>query len=392
MFGGQNLTPAGNQTQYDDMWILSIPSFTWIPVDKKDSGQVPYGRAGHTCNVWDGQMVVVGGYVGNQLSCESPGVYVFNLSTLKWTNQFTSLTGASQKSTSSSGSGSGGSSSSGSSGSASSGSGSGSSSSSSGGTTLNSANEGTTNNPFSQQISQIGNNASSGLEGSYGYQVPAAVISAIGGGPTGGATITAPVQSATAGPLATGHPITYTVTGANGAVTTQTGYASPGNGGGGGGGANIGAIVAGVIAGILLLVTCYFGFCAWVYRRQLQLYKDHVAMAQRAAADPTRAEKEGFVLPGGADTGSESRGTGSVPGSGNGRSAGGYSSSATGSGVAPAGGPVVGGGGGYHPLSTRRSSAGSSTEDLLAGQEPTFWGTRGVLLNPRRSLRVINRD
>ncbi|KAK4942266.1 hypothetical protein LTR28_008712, partial [Elasticomyces elasticus] len=54
----------------------------------------------------------------------------------------------------------------------------------------------------------------------------------------------------------------------------------------------------------------------------------------------------------------------------------------TGSGSTPAG---------YAPIG-RRSSDRSSTEDLLAGQEPTFWGTRGVLLNPRRSLRVINRD
>ena len=35
------------------------------------------------------------------------------------------------------------------------------------------------------------------------------------------------------------------------------------------------------------------------------------------------------------------------------------------------------------------STANSSTEDLMTGQEPSFVG---VLLNPRRSLRVINRD
>jgi len=35
------------------------------------------------------------------------------------------------------------------------------------------------------------------------------------------------------------------------------------------------------------------------------------------------------------------------------------------------------------------SVAGSSTEDLMVGSEPSFVG---VLLNPRRSLRVINRD
>ena len=35
------------------------------------------------------------------------------------------------------------------------------------------------------------------------------------------------------------------------------------------------------------------------------------------------------------------------------------------------------------------STANSSTEDLMTGQEPSFIG---VLLNPRRSLRVVNRD
>lgn len=40
--------------------------------------------------------------------------------------------------------------------------------------------------------------------------------------------------------------------------------------------------------------------------------------------------------------------------------------------------------------SVRRSSEVSDTEeDLLQGREPTFVG---VMLNPRRSLRVINRD
>ena len=33
MFGGQSLLPYGNQTQYNDMWILTLPSFTWIQVN-----------------------------------------------------------------------------------------------------------------------------------------------------------------------------------------------------------------------------------------------------------------------------------------------------------------------------------------------------------------------
>jgi hypothetical protein len=37
-------------------------------------------------------MVMVGGYTGDRmLTCESPGVYVFDMSNLQWVNQFTAL-------------------------------------------------------------------------------------------------------------------------------------------------------------------------------------------------------------------------------------------------------------------------------------------------------------
>jgi hypothetical protein len=58
-------------------------------------------------------------------------------------------------------------------------------------------------------------------------------------------------------------------------------------------------------------------------------------------------------------------------------------------------GPSGAGSSGYTPGTNsqgplgRTSTANSSTDDLLSGQEPTFLG---VMLNPRRSLRVINRD
>ena len=335
MFGGQNLIPAGEQTQYQDMWILSVPSFTWIEVDMSKQS-VPYGRAGHSCNAWDGQMVVVGGYVGQDLSCDSPGIYVFNMSSLEWTTGFKSL---------STGKG--------------------------------------TNNAFSQQLSQKGMDVSSGPEGSYGYAVPQVIFSAVGGGPTGGATITAPIQSATSGPLATGKPQTYTVTAPNGVITTTVGPSSGGAGGSGSQGARTGAIVAGVVAGILAIVAGYFAFCAWIYRRQLSLYKHHVAMTQRAAADPQRAEKLQSIFPvTTSDSGnrthpttasefSSRRAQMSSSGGNSGRDA-----------ISAVSAPD-----GYHPL--ERSSTGGSDEDLLNGGEPTFWG---VALNPRKSLRVINRD
>lgn len=81
LFGGQNLQPAGDQTQYNDMYILSIPAFVWVKVKSDDN--TPSPRAGHTCTMRDGQIVLVGGFVGKDIDCDSPGIYVFDASELK---------------------------------------------------------------------------------------------------------------------------------------------------------------------------------------------------------------------------------------------------------------------------------------------------------------------
>lgn len=402
MFGGQSLQPAGAQDEYQDMWILTLPAFTWIEVDQSNQS-IPYGRSGHTCNVWDGQMVVVGGYVGTELSCETPGIYVFDLSNCEWVQQFTALSPGTDTGSDSSSSGSSGSSASAGSGSTSTATGSGSSSTSSASSDFNSTGS---NNPLNQQPAQLANGTSSGgLEGSYGYTVPQIVIDVIGGNANGSATVTAPIETATAGPLATGKPITYTVTGANGATTTET--ATPGSSGngngngsttsssssGGGGGPNIAAIVVGVICGILFFVVCYLAFCAYVYRRQLKLYKRHVEMSQRQA----RGEKVP-AIPGllGTDSPKNSADRARLGAaepawvqseSASQRTGGAYSGGQTSSSAPGATTGNTSGASGYQ--SVRRESDQSSTDDLMANHEPTFVG---VLLNPRRSLKVVNRD
>ena len=320
VFGGQNLLPYGNQTQYNDMWILSIPSFKWIEVDSTAGQSIPPARVGHTCNMWDGQIVVVGGYTGPNLGCDS-GFYVFSASELIWKNDFKALGGG---------------------------------------------------NSQNQQVAQ--ENDPAGLSGSYGYQVPKAVQAVIGGNADGGATITAPVQTVAEGPLATGKPITYsTITGANGAVITEPSNPSV-DGAGKPRGPNIAAIVAGVVAGCFAVLAGYLGFCAWIYRRQLALYKAHVAMTQRAAAggagNPN--EKAAFLT----SEGSSDRRTKAFTDQGSGIASTGNSG-------------VPRASGGLHLPLEGNSTANSSCEDLMAGAEPTFVG---VLLNPRRSLRVINRD
>ena len=350
MYGGQNLQPAGQQIQYNDTWVLTIPSFTWLQVDT-DGQSVPPARAGHTCNVWDAQMIVVGGYVGQDLSCDSPGIYVFDMSNLKWVNQFTALSAGSTANSD---------------------------------PQVNPSSSDGQNNPFNQQPAQIGSSNTSGLMGSYGYQVPDAVVSIVGGSQGGGATITAPAQTATSGPLATGKPITYTTTNSAGAIVTETSLPGAHPSGSstsddGKSGPNVGAIVAGVIAGVLFIIVCYLAFVAWLYRKQLQLYKNHVAATQRHAARDPNAEK-GFVLPPPGRY-SQSQRDHSPRGS----DFAGSSQTATNSGN---GAGTVNSGQQQGYAAVRRDS-GSSTGDLMEGREPTFWGTA---LNPRRSLRVINRD
>jgi hypothetical protein len=194
--------------------------------------------------------------------------------------------------------------------------------------------------------------------------------------------------------------------------------------------------VAGVIAGILGLIAAYLAFCTWLYRRQLRVYKDHVAAAQRAALgyndgpdDQRLSEKGagaggapvvgafGTVIGGGSrqsHSSSDPRASTSagrpsipdnIPWAGmrppitkdisdatkiTGRTDEGYMTGETPEYV---GEPSTA----YRTYTATtgpdgRSYAGSdnsSTEDLLGGMEPSFFS---VVLSPRKTLRVINRD
>ncbi|KAF2087703.1 hypothetical protein K490DRAFT_73631 [Saccharata proteae CBS 121410] len=99
LYGGIN---PNNLTMYDDMYALSLPSFTWAQV--YGPGESP--RWGHTCHlVGNRQLLTVGGTAdsvvynietANQtvntssLQCdwEYKGVAIFDLTTLKWGSAF----------------------------------------------------------------------------------------------------------------------------------------------------------------------------------------------------------------------------------------------------------------------------------------------------------------
>ncbi|KAH8704211.1 hypothetical protein BGW36DRAFT_394341 [Talaromyces proteolyticus] len=72
----------------DDVYILSIPSFTWI---KAYSGSYSHGRSGHKClRVYPNQMFVLGGiYKNDPTICLDGGfIQVFNLNTLQFQDAY----------------------------------------------------------------------------------------------------------------------------------------------------------------------------------------------------------------------------------------------------------------------------------------------------------------
>lgn len=93
VYGGQasNRTTQIQNGQNSDLYILSIPSFTWTFVGG-DLPSQPTGRAAHTCTLMGSQMVVVGGFVSEDLICEQPGVYVLDTTELEWRTQYTAGT------------------------------------------------------------------------------------------------------------------------------------------------------------------------------------------------------------------------------------------------------------------------------------------------------------
>jgi hypothetical protein len=74
---------------HDDVWVLSLPSFTWTRINE---GNDVHARAGHKCfTPYADQMMVFGGYKplqGSRLACLDEPVVVFNLSSGEWMDSY----------------------------------------------------------------------------------------------------------------------------------------------------------------------------------------------------------------------------------------------------------------------------------------------------------------
>jgi len=233
-------------------------------------------------------MIVIGGYVGQELSCDSPGIYVFNASGASWTKEFIASTAK-----------------------------------------LNAV-----------------------LAGPVEYRVPQIVVNVIGGDAYGGARVTKPARAPDQdSPVASGKPGDYKfttilphptgtiaiITNSDGSVTTSTSISGSGGSGGSGSASTpkIGAIVGGAVGGIACLVALVLlGAYIW-YRKKIRELR--VASAKIVESN-------------------------------------GHSRRLSETGLKENSGPLGG-------------VEGNESAVDLHGEEPSFWG---VLLSPKRSLRVVN--
>ncbi|PKX88951.1 uncharacterized protein P174DRAFT_471381 [Aspergillus novofumigatus IBT 16806] len=86
IYGGYDGLSTEN-TPSDDVYVLSLPSFSWI---KLYSGNSIHGRSGHRCvKPYPDQMLVLGGVRLNPTHCLDGGVIrVFNLNTARFQNAY----------------------------------------------------------------------------------------------------------------------------------------------------------------------------------------------------------------------------------------------------------------------------------------------------------------
>ncbi|KAH9471756.1 hypothetical protein MJO28_002401 [Puccinia striiformis f. sp. tritici] len=85
VYGGQIVNGSSQSTE---MYVLTIPGFTWTFIGDKLSSQ-PSARAGHSCDLIGSQMIVIGGYVASDLLCDSQSVYIFDTTSFTWKNTYT---------------------------------------------------------------------------------------------------------------------------------------------------------------------------------------------------------------------------------------------------------------------------------------------------------------
>lgn len=86
IYGGYDGTNHTSRPS-DDVYVLSVPSFTWVKVYE---GKSNHGRSGHKCiRTYPDKMFVLGGrYLGGGTCLKGGIIQVFNLNTLRFQDEY----------------------------------------------------------------------------------------------------------------------------------------------------------------------------------------------------------------------------------------------------------------------------------------------------------------
>ncbi|KAJ6259675.1 hypothetical protein Dda_5313 [Drechslerella dactyloides] len=98
MFGGSSGSSFLNRKAdkyYNELYILSIPSFRWIRRVFEASDNAPEGRVQHTCHVYGKNLIVLGGATLNTTDkCTWDELSILDMTTLNWVTDYRYSSGA----------------------------------------------------------------------------------------------------------------------------------------------------------------------------------------------------------------------------------------------------------------------------------------------------------
>lgn len=80
IFGGKDL----QNTKLNDLWRLSLTRDVWEQIEySQDQSEIPVPRSGHSCQTYNGNMIVFGGI--QEITKELNDCFIYNYETNSWT-------------------------------------------------------------------------------------------------------------------------------------------------------------------------------------------------------------------------------------------------------------------------------------------------------------------
>lgn len=78
IFGGKN----EDSEKLNDLWCFNIADQTWKQITPKNQDNIPNPRSGHSCDIFDGYLVIYGGIF--DVTKELNDLYIYSIARNEW--------------------------------------------------------------------------------------------------------------------------------------------------------------------------------------------------------------------------------------------------------------------------------------------------------------------